>query len=259
VRVPQPLAARSRPPAGGRRRLPPPRTVRVTVMVSRCSYPMGEALASLLSKTMETVALVTPLWPDLYTRSVSDAARTWDRLLMPRTKQIASNTFDLPDPFKPVMALNAGSQPLITVRVAYDLKPSITISLMCILARESGPERRSPRCRPPQRRCAPPNARCVKTRRARLGNGGFGAALEAFGSVTRSTAPARSRHGASAHETAVHVSCGASGEFGCSCHDFACRVRSPVRPAASGDGKLDEGYGHVLSEADSRLQVGWRR
>ena len=53
---------------------------------------------------------------------------------MPSTKQIASRMLDLPLPLRPVMALNSGSNPEISVRVAYDLKPSTTIVLMCIAA-----------------------------------------------------------------------------------------------------------------------------
>lgn len=40
------------------------------------------------------------------------------KLSIPSTKQMASKMFDLPEPFKPVMALNLGSQAGITVRVA---------------------------------------------------------------------------------------------------------------------------------------------
>lgn len=40
--------------------------------------------------------------------------------------------FDLPLPFNPVIALNCGSNPETVVRVAYDLKPSITTCLMYI-------------------------------------------------------------------------------------------------------------------------------
>jgi len=35
---------------------------------------------------------------------------------MPSTKQMASRMFDLPLPFRPVMALKAASQPAMTVR-----------------------------------------------------------------------------------------------------------------------------------------------
>jgi hypothetical protein len=49
---------------------------------------------------------------------------------MPRTKQMESRMLDLPEPLRPVMALKDGSKPDTTVRVAYDLKPSITISSM---------------------------------------------------------------------------------------------------------------------------------
>ena len=50
------------------------------------------------------------------------------KLEMPSTKQMASKIFDFPLPFNPVIALKRGSNPLTTVRVAYDLKPSIIIS-----------------------------------------------------------------------------------------------------------------------------------
>jgi hypothetical protein len=39
-----------------------------------------------------------------------------------------------PDPFGPVMALNCESKPEITVFCPYDLKPSMMISLMNIVA-----------------------------------------------------------------------------------------------------------------------------
>ena len=38
--------------------------------------------------------------------------------------------FDFPDPFRPVIALNFGSKRPITVRCAYDLKPSTMISMI---------------------------------------------------------------------------------------------------------------------------------
>ena len=50
-------------------------------------------------------------------------------LVMPRTKHIASRIFDFPLPLRPVMELKLSSHPLMTVRTAYDLKPSITISM----------------------------------------------------------------------------------------------------------------------------------
>lgn len=46
---------------------------------------------------------------------------------------MASKMFDLPDPLSPVMAVNWGSHLEMTVRVAYDLKPSKITSSMCIL------------------------------------------------------------------------------------------------------------------------------
>ena len=60
--------------------------------------------------------------------------RTWLRLEMPSTKQMASRMLDFPLPFRPVTALNSGSQPEMTVRFGYDLKPSRMISVMCIFA-----------------------------------------------------------------------------------------------------------------------------
>eukprot|EP00961_Rhodomonas_salina_P179628 2423956-Rhodomonas_salina.2 len=47
---------------------------------------------------------------------------------MPRTKQIESRIFDFPLPFRPVMALNMGSKPSTTVRLAYDCKHRRAIS-----------------------------------------------------------------------------------------------------------------------------------
>ena len=43
---------------------------------------------------------------------------TWLRLEMPSTKQMESRMLLLPDPLRPVMALNCGSKPETTVRVA---------------------------------------------------------------------------------------------------------------------------------------------
>ena len=49
---------------------------------------------------------------------ISQKGHTNERVVKPRTKQIASRIFDFPDPFRPVMALNCGSKPVITVRFA---------------------------------------------------------------------------------------------------------------------------------------------
>ena len=54
------------------------------------------------------------------------------RFEIPSTKQIESKMFDLPEPFNPVIALNNGSNPGTTVRLAYDLKPSMHTSSMYI-------------------------------------------------------------------------------------------------------------------------------
>ena len=56
---------------------------------------------------------------------------------MPSTKQIESSTFDLPEPLRPVIALNSGSKPVMTVRFAYDLKPSRMISRICMAPHEN--------------------------------------------------------------------------------------------------------------------------
>lgn len=55
---------------------------------------------------------------------------------IPSKKQIESSMLDLPLPFKPVIALNWGSNPAMVVRVAYDLKPSITTCLMYIFTKK---------------------------------------------------------------------------------------------------------------------------
>ena len=60
------------------------------------------------------------------------AQHACDRLEMPRTKQIESRILDLPEPFRPVMALNSESKPEMMVRFAYDLKPSRMISTIRI-------------------------------------------------------------------------------------------------------------------------------
>lgn len=53
----------------------PPNTIcRVTLMVAYSSKPIGDFSLSLLSKTMVTLALVTPAWPRLYIKSYFGAA-----------------------------------------------------------------------------------------------------------------------------------------------------------------------------------------
>jgi hypothetical protein len=61
---------------------------------------------------------------------------------MPSTKQMESKMLDLPEPFRPVMALKNGSKLGTAVRCAYDLKPSTTISSIYMLAPA---RRRTPR------------------------------------------------------------------------------------------------------------------
>lgn len=61
-------------------------------------------------------------------------ARRSSKRPMPRQKHIASSILDLPLPFRPVIALKVGSHGEITVRTAYDLKPSMISSVMRILA-----------------------------------------------------------------------------------------------------------------------------
>ena len=64
-------------------------------------------------------------------------------LVIPSTKHIASRIFDFPLPLRPVIELKVSSQPLMTVRTAYDLKPSMTISttlMMPVLIGSDGDE-----------------------------------------------------------------------------------------------------------------------
>ena len=42
---------------------------------------------------------------------------------MPRTKQIESSTLDLPEPLRPVIALNSRSKPEITLRLTSQALP----------------------------------------------------------------------------------------------------------------------------------------
>lgn len=56
--------------------------------------------------------------------------------MIPKRKQIESKMFDFPLPFRPVIALNNGSNPDITVLCAYDLNPSIVTCLMYIFTNE---------------------------------------------------------------------------------------------------------------------------
>lgn len=48
--------------------------------------------------------------------STKTVAHTADILVIPRTKHIASKILDLPEPLRPVIALNEESQPVIVVR-----------------------------------------------------------------------------------------------------------------------------------------------
>ena len=54
--------------------------------------------------------------------------------VIPRTKHMESSIFDFPLPLRPVIELKLSSQPLITVRTAYDLKPSMTTSTTLMIA-----------------------------------------------------------------------------------------------------------------------------
>ena len=45
----------------------------------------------------------------------TDTLLTEDMFVRPRTKHIASRMFDFPEPLRPVIALNEGSQPVIVV------------------------------------------------------------------------------------------------------------------------------------------------
>lgn len=54
--------------------------------------------------------------------------------VIPKTKHIESRIFDFPLPLRPVMELKVSSHPEMTVRTAYDLKPSMTTSTTLIVA-----------------------------------------------------------------------------------------------------------------------------
>lgn len=60
-------------------------------------------------------------------------ARNSSKRPIPKQKQMASRMLDFPEPFRPVMALKVGSQPVMTVRTAYDLKPSIINSVILMV------------------------------------------------------------------------------------------------------------------------------
>lgn len=66
-------------------------------------------------------------------RCTAKRSITCVRLVIPSTKQMESRMLDLPDPFRPVIALNCGSKPGMTTLCAYDLNPSTVISFTCIL------------------------------------------------------------------------------------------------------------------------------
>lgn len=115
--------------------MPPSTICRVTLMVAYSSKPMGDFFLSLLSKTIVTLALVTPAWPRLYMRSYRRhacqnrnaiwrqahergsgieltckfCARTVDMFVIPKTKQMESRMLDLPLPLRPVMELKLSS------------------------------------------------------------------------------------------------------------------------------------------------------
>ena len=67
-------------------------------------------------------------------RTCKFCALTVLMFVIPNTKQMESNMFDFPLPLRPVIELKVSSQPLMTVRTAYDLKPSITTSTTFMLA-----------------------------------------------------------------------------------------------------------------------------
>ncbi|KAH3670796.1 hypothetical protein OGAPHI_001312 [Ogataea philodendri] len=97
---------------------PPNKTCLDMLILGYCSKPIGDFVLSALSKVIVTDAFVIPACPRLYIRSCRFVALTVDMLEIPRTKQIASKILDFPDPFKPVIALNWGSQDEITVLTA---------------------------------------------------------------------------------------------------------------------------------------------
>lgn len=49
--------------------------------------------------------------------------------VIPSTKHIASRILDLPEPLRPVMALNDASHPVMVVRTGYDLNPASGVNI----------------------------------------------------------------------------------------------------------------------------------
>lgn len=71
---------------------PPITMVRVTVMVSQCSYPAGDCFGSSLWKTMDTVALEMPPWPCV-SGSGMDAMQADDQTPTHESRQCRCNDF----------------------------------------------------------------------------------------------------------------------------------------------------------------------
>lgn len=78
---------------------------------------LNTACTNLSIETRVTFSMIVETYFHIY-RQESLLHVTCDQLVMPRTKQMASRMFDFPEPLRPVMALNSGSQPVMDVRVA---------------------------------------------------------------------------------------------------------------------------------------------
>ena len=82
------------------------------------SCQIGQINVSIKKDVIVHVTSSTSNRPHYFMLSRTSHFLTWDKFVIPSKKQIASKIFDFPLPFKPVIALNKGSKPLISVRWA---------------------------------------------------------------------------------------------------------------------------------------------
>ena len=98
---------------------------RVTITYSAFSKPVGLAERSGHLKRIVTEAFSIPAKPSLYISQVKPAlSRRYYLLVDPNKNWMASRILLLPEPLSPVIALNWGSKPPITVRFIQVLNPS---------------------------------------------------------------------------------------------------------------------------------------
>lgn len=88
----------------------PSNTYLVITTLSSYIKPGGDIFLLVLSNIIVTYAFVIPELPYLYINSCKLQTLTCYNEEIPRTKQMASMTLDLPLPFNPVIALNYESK-----------------------------------------------------------------------------------------------------------------------------------------------------